>query len=76
MATAIEVAQWMVDRIRATKAEYQEHLVSDIETRFGSEWIYYNDSGNPAISKKVLAQFRKLHAGSIDWENGDKRWTV
>ena len=50
----------MVDRIKSNKFEYQETIVLDVESRFGSEWVYYNDSGNPAISRKVLAEFRKV----------------
>ncbi|MFF0636672.1 DUF6953 family protein [Nocardia sp. NPDC004151] len=76
MVTETDVAQWMIDQIRAEDVGYQEHLVADIETRFGPEWVYQNESGNPAISKTVLSAFKKLHGGSIEWEKGEKRWVV
>jgi hypothetical protein len=66
----------MVDQITANKVEYQDELVDRIEKHFGSEWVYENDNGNPAISRKVLAQFRKLHACSIEWDRSDRAWSV
>ncbi len=66
----------MVDRIKANQVEYQEDIVSDIETLFGPEWVYENDNGNPAINKKVLAEFRTLHAGSIEWDRSERAWSV
>ncbi|MFV1355721.1 hypothetical protein ABFV47_01430 [Mycolicibacterium fortuitum] len=66
----------MVDRIRAEKREYQDTMVHEIETRFGSEWVYDNENGNPAIASKVLTQFRKLHAGSIEWDRWERCWSV
>lgn len=75
-ATAMDVAQWMVDRIRAEKLEYQEVMVHEIDTRIGSEWVYENENGNPAISPKVLTQFRKLHGDSIEWDRTERAWSV
>ncbi|MGV9540343.1 DUF6953 family protein [Nocardia beijingensis] len=76
MTTASDVAQWMVDRIKANRHEYQADLVADIEALFGPEWIYENENGNPAINRKVLAEFRTLHGGSIEWEKRERAWTV
>ena len=76
VATASEVAQWMVDQIRASELEYQEALVQEIEDRFGSEWVYQNDNGNPAISKRVLTEFGKIHAGTIEWDRSERAWSV
>jgi hypothetical protein len=66
----------MVDEIKAERVGYQETLVHEIENRFGSEWVYANEAGNPAISRKVLTQFKKLHAGSIEWDRGERAWHV
>lgn len=76
MATTTEIAQWMVDRITETQYETQEEMVSNIEEMFGPDWVYDNDNGNPAISPKVLAEFRKLHAGSIEWDRSERAWTT
>jgi hypothetical protein len=54
MSTAAEIGQWMIDRVNAERWVYQEAIVNDIETMFGPEWVYANESGNPAISRQVL----------------------
>lgn len=64
----------MVDRIIADRWEYQDVLVHEVETNFGPEWVYQNESGNPAISRKVLTAFRKLHGGVIEWDRSERRW--
>jgi hypothetical protein len=66
----------MVDRIKSNKVEYQEVLVDDIPRLFGFEWTYDNESGNPSISRKVLAAFKKLHGGSLEWDRHERYWSV
>ena len=73
--TARDIAEWMVETIKAEKFVAQEHMVRDIEDKFGSEWEHFNDSGNPAIKPSILAQFRKLHGGAIEWDKGDRAWS-
>lgn len=76
MTTASEVAQWMVDRIQADNDwHYQETIASEIEQQFGSEWVYDNENGSPAISKTVLSAFRKLHGGAIKWNRSERAWS-
>jgi hypothetical protein len=75
-ATASDVAQWMVDRIRANGCEYQEDVVQEIEDRFGTEWVCENEKGNPAIRPNVLAAFRKMHDGTIEWSKRGKSWST
>jgi hypothetical protein len=36
--------------------------------------VYLNENSNWAISKKVLAAFRKLTGDSIIWERGERLW--
>ncbi|MFE1596109.1 DUF6953 family protein [Nocardia sp. NPDC058705] len=76
MATTTEIAQWMINTITSRQYEYQQVIVSDIEELFGREWVYENDNGNPAISPKVLAEFRKLHGGSIEWNKSERSWSI
>lgn len=67
----------MIDKIRADRYGcYQHEIVDEIEKTYGRDWVYENDNGNPAISPKVLREFRKLHGGSIEWDNGEKSWSV
>ena len=72
--TPAQVAQWMLDELKRVKYLYQKTVVYDIEKKFGDEFTYENDSGNPAIDKKVLAAFRKLTGDSVIWERGERMW--
>lgn len=76
MATESDIAQWMIDRITSEGLEYQEVMVSEIRKKFGRLGVYQNENGNPAINKKVLDLFRKLHGGSIEWDRSEKSWSV
>ncbi|UPK65312.1 hypothetical protein MYP14_08350 [Rhodococcus pyridinivorans] len=74
--TVDDIAKYMIERIQEDRIWYQQEAVQEIEERFGSEWIYINDNGNPAISQKVTAKFRKLHGGTIGWERRERAWYV
>lgn len=69
-----QVAQWMLSELQRVKYLYQETVVHDIASNFGEDFIYYNDNGNPAIGKNVLAAFRKLTGDSVIWERGERMW--
>lgn len=73
-ATAAEVAQWMVDHITACGHAEHETIVREIDERFGPDSIDANADDNPAISRAVLREFRKIHAGSIAWNH--RTWSV
>lgn len=72
--TPDQVAQWMLDELGRTKYLYQETVVYDIASKFGESFTYYNDYGNSAIDKKVLAAFRKLTGDSVIWDRGERMW--
>lgn len=74
--TPDQVAQWMLDELKRVSFLYQETVVYDISSKFGEEFSYYNESGNPAIDKKVLAAFRKLTGDSVIWERGQRLWRL
>lgn len=73
---SIDVAKWMRDKIIEDKTMYQEHVVYKIRDEFGEKFIYTNDNGNPAISKTVLKEFRKLTENLVVWEKGERRWRL
>ena len=52
----------------------QEVAVFEIEKRFGSEFVYVNDSGGQSIDRAVLKEFKKLTSGKVVWERGEKMW--
>ena len=72
-----DVAQFMFDKLQKDGYLYQAQIVHDINKEFGEEFIYMNENGNPAISKKVLTAFGKLKkAYNIEWDNYDKSWRL
>lgn len=73
MADEADVAAWMVDELDKSGLLYQEVAVYEIADRFGEEFTYYNESGNPAISRKVLREFRK-RTPNVVWERGERCW--
>jgi hypothetical protein len=73
--TVEDVARWMRDEF--VKAGYLEQAdaVAKIEAHFGAAFVYDNDRGNPAISRKFLAAFRRAtESDSIIWDREDKGW--
>ncbi len=75
MATTPEdVAKWMLSELQREKYLYQESVVYDIASKFGEDFTYDNDNGNPAIGRKVLAAFKQLTGDSVIWERGERLW--
>lgn len=46
------VAEFMINEILEKGYVYQEYLVHDIQEKFGDDFVYINENGNLAISKK------------------------
>lgn len=76
MATAHDVAQWMLAELTRDGTLYQEQAVWDIQQTFGDEHVYENENGNMAISRTVLAEFRKLTKGSAVWSRSERFWRL
>ncbi len=76
LSTSSDVAKWMRDEIIEDKMMYQEHVVYEIRDEFGEEFVYTNDNGNPAISRAVLKEFRKLTEDLVVWEKGERCWRL
>ena len=74
MRSAEDVAQWMANEVRTKGELYQQDAVDAIDRLFGAEHVYDNAAGNPAISKAVLAAFRKLTNEDIIWNRGERYW--
>lgn len=72
--TPADVARWMFEQLEKEEHLYQEHIVCEIEEKFGDEFVYYNDNGNLAIDRTVLSEFRKLTDKVAVWERGQKMW--
>jgi hypothetical protein len=72
--TTLEVAQWMLARLEEYNVLYQDEIVTEIESRFGGQYVYVNEHGSQAIDKKLLKEFRRLTEESVVWEPGEKLW--
>ena len=68
-----QVAAYMAQQLEKGTELYQEDVVYEIERKFGSEFVYINENGNPAIDRKVLKEFRKLTPNAV-WERGIRLW--
>jgi hypothetical protein len=64
----------MVDQFRNSDYLYQQVAVYNIQTRFGDQFVYYNQAGNQAIDRRVLAAFRALTGDAVVWERGQRVW--
>ncbi|GAA1053948.1 DUF6953 family protein [Dietzia natronolimnaea] len=76
MAKATEIALWMIDQFKDRQTISQHTMAMGIRKNFGPEWLYRNQNGNPAIDRKVLAEFRKLRDDSIEWDRSTQDWRV
>jgi hypothetical protein len=72
--TPKDVAEYMIGHMGESHWLYQETIVSRIRHDCGQEFVYNNESGNLAIDKAVLREFRKLTEQTLIWERGSKAW--
>lgn len=68
------VAAWMLGELRREGVLYQDWAVGEIEGRFGQSFTYCNANGNPAISRAVLAAFRRLSGDNVVWVRSERCW--
>jgi hypothetical protein len=73
MATAKDVAEWMVVQLDDSTYAYQEMVVYQTKKQFGDDFVYFNENGNLAIGKDVLREFRKATEGKVVWERTERR---
>ncbi len=70
-----DVADFMKAQLNIKKYLYQEDVVYEIESRFGSDFVYINENGNLAIERKVLNKFREI-TPNVVWERGERCWRL
>ncbi len=73
---AVDVANWMLDKIIKKRELYHEEVVYQIEEKFGSKFVYDNEAGNLAISREVLKEFRKLTEKTVVWSRIELCWRI
>jgi hypothetical protein len=64
----------MLAEVMRTGYVEQESMVWDIAKRFGKEFIYDNENGNPAIDKKVLRAFKKKSNPTVVYSRSERAW--
>ena len=69
-----KIAEWMLDTVRQGTYLDQDDAAERIAKNFGSQYVRDTDSGGYAIDRRVLAAFRKMHAGSAEWDSGERCW--
>lgn len=50
----------MFETLQTDTELFQEEAVEEIESKFGTEFVYENENGNFAINRQVLKESRKL----------------
>lgn len=74
MATAAEIARWMLGEFERKGRLVQYEAANHIHDHYGEEFVYENDNGNWAIKKDILAAFRKLTPEGVVWSRGYQEW--
>ncbi len=69
-----KAAQWMMDEINQAGSLKQEAAAHHLNDNFGGGCIEQTEFGNPSISKKVRDAFKKLHRGTVGWDEENMAW--
>jgi hypothetical protein len=74
--TPVDVAAWMFAEVEKNDRLPQLEAVTGIASKFGTEFLYQNRNGRPAISKAVLKEFRTLSDGIVVWDRTNFCWRM
>src|SRR5215204_6721004 len=74
MTTPEDVARWMLDELQKAGYLYQWEAILEIQSRFGDDFTYLNESGNFAIDRRVLRAFRHLTEDDVVWRRTECCW--
>jgi Family of unknown function (DUF6953) len=64
----------MRDELENTGQLYQWEAVLGIQSRFGDDFTYLNESGNFAIDRRVFRAFRHLTEDDVVWRRTECCW--
>ncbi len=73
-ASGTAVAEYMIQRLNEAGVLYREVVARDIQSRFGSDFVFPDDEGALVIGDEVLSRFRRLTAGKVIWNRADRFW--
>ena len=74
MSTPEDVARWMLDELQKAGYLYQWEAILQIQSRFGDDFTYLNESGNFAIDRRVFRAFRNLTEDTVVWRRTEGCW--
>ena len=74
MSTPEDVARWMLDELQKAGYLYQWEAVLEIQSRFGADFTYLNESRNFAIDRRVIRAFRNLTEDTVVWRRTQHCW--
>lgn len=60
--------------LSAKGSSTRRKTVVSISDKFGNEFTYTNENGNPAIDRRVLKEFRKLTGDTVAWDRWEFAW--
>jgi hypothetical protein len=73
---AEDVARWMIEQFDKYGCIYQTSISELIVHQFGMEFVEPSQtSAGFMIREDVKRAFRKLHRGTIKWDNRTKSWS-
>jgi DNA-binding IclR family transcriptional regulator len=74
ITTPEDIARWMLDELEKAGYLYQWEAVYQIQSRFGVDFTYLNESGNFAIDRRVLRAFHNLTEDTVVWRRTEGCW--
>jgi hypothetical protein len=72
MATALEVAQWMAEKLEKEGSLLHEDIAQEIDGLFGSGFVEQTERGVLSISSTVRRHFQRLTGA--EWNPGERGW--
>src|SRR5215203_1117502 len=66
----------MIDELEKTGQLYQWEAILELQSRFGDDFIYLNESGNFAIDRRVLRAFRTRTEATVVWRRTEGCWAT
>ena len=74
-AAAQLVATWMVEEFEKRGGVLeQDYGATEIETRFGVDFVYDIATFTGGIDRRVLAAFRRLTGNAVVWSRSERHW--
>ncbi len=64
----------MLGELNREDCLHQEAVVTDIESKFGQEFVHTNENGKLAIDRQVLKEFRAITGDDVVWDRTEFMW--